>query len=89
MSRDHSARLETSPRLKRVLAYLETKGAGGATTMEIVRACDVCAVNSIIDELRHNGLRIDCLPEGRSATGSNVFRYVYTPSDALAGQGKG
>lgn len=54
----HSARLETSERLKRVLAVL----APGTpkTTRQIVREAHVCAVDSIISELRANGFRIEC-----------------------------
>jgi hypothetical protein len=54
----HAARLEHSERLRRVLAVL----ADGRehTTYEIVHAAQVCAVNSIIAELRANGRRIHC-----------------------------
>ena len=55
-----AALLENSPRLQRVARFL---GDGKPhTTREIIRACDVCAVNSIADELRHekNGFEIDC-----------------------------
>ena len=54
----HAARLERSPRLKRVFDLL----ADGRehSTQDIVREADVCAVNSIIAELRANGLAIEC-----------------------------
>ncbi len=54
----HSARIESSPRLQRVAALL----ADGCeyTTLEIVQAAQVCAVNSIVAELRANGLDIRC-----------------------------
>lgn len=56
----HAAKLEKSNRLQRVLAVL---GNGRPkTTREIVREADVCAVNSIISELRHNGIPIFCKP---------------------------
>jgi hypothetical protein len=53
-----AAKLETSDRLRRVARVL----ADGCehTTYEIVHAAQVCAVNSIIAELRANGLRIAC-----------------------------
>lgn len=54
----HAANLEKSPRLQRVLAYLRRNGP--ATTLQISQACTVCAVNSIIDELRENGFTIVC-----------------------------
>lgn len=54
----HAARLSHSDRLQRVRALL----ADGLprTTMEIIAQARVCAVNSIIAELRHNGLAIHC-----------------------------
>jgi len=54
----HAARLEDSPRLQRVLAFLRRHGP--ATTIEIVKGCDVCAVNSIIAEIRANGFTVEC-----------------------------
>lgn len=53
----HAAKLKTSPRLQRVDQLL----ADGReySTMEIINACQVCAVNSIIAELRENGRQID------------------------------
>lgn len=58
----HAARMAHSERLRRVAALL----ADGRprTTMDIVRAAHVCAVNSIIAELRANGLRIACQRQG-------------------------
>ena len=54
----HSARISNSKRLQRVDALL----ADGKeySTMDIVRAASVCAVNSIIAELRANGRVIVC-----------------------------
>ena len=54
----HAAKLENSPRLQKVLAFLRRNGP--ATTLEICQACTVCAVNSIVDELRANGFTILC-----------------------------
>lgn len=54
----HNARLENSGRLQRVLAVL--KQGRAKTTRQIVREAHVCAVNSIISELRANGIRIEC-----------------------------
>lgn len=54
----HAAKLEDSPRLRKVLDYL--RRTGPATTIQIVKGCDVCAVNSIIAELRSNGFVIIC-----------------------------
>lgn len=66
----HAARIEDSPRLQKVLEFLRRKG--GATTLEIIKGCEVCAVNSIIAELRANGFNIICsaVPKQRG-----VYRY--------------
>ena len=53
-----AAKLAKSKRLQRVDALL----ADGReySTMEIIATCGVCAVNSIIAELRFNGRSIEC-----------------------------
>lgn len=53
----HAATIDNSPRLRRVLEYLR---GGPRTTLQIVRACGVCAVNSAVAELRCNGFDIAC-----------------------------
>lgn len=58
----HSARLTKSERLQRVLAVL--KRGGEFSTMQIVELANVCAVNSIIAELRANGMDISCQRRG-------------------------
>lgn len=74
----HAAKLEGSIRLQRVLAFLlhGDRGwhDGWATTREIVSGADVCAVNSCIDELRDNGLEIECEAEGRGRYRYRVAR---------------
>jgi hypothetical protein len=54
----HSAKIDRSKRLQRVDALL----ADGKeySTMDIVHTAQVCAVNSIIAELRANGRAIAC-----------------------------
>lgn len=56
----HAALLENSPRLQRVAKFLGDKKT--YTTLEIQSACQVCAVGSIISELRDpkNGFVIIC-----------------------------
>lgn len=54
----HAARLDRSPRLRRVYALLED--GDWYSTRQIIRSADVCAVNSIIAELRQNGATIEC-----------------------------
>lgn len=58
----HSAILSKSQRLQRVLKVLsDTKPH---TTREIIRKASVCAVNSIVAELRCNGYKIECQRNG-------------------------
>ncbi len=59
-----------SKRLQRVGAYLM---GGERSTLQIVRRCNVCAVNSIVSELRANGWTIIC----RKRKVSGVFRWFY------------
>lgn len=54
----NAATLDTSDRLQRVYKLL-SKG-GEYTTLDIIQKASVCAVNSIISELRQNGYEIDC-----------------------------
>ena len=69
----HAAKLETSPRLQRVNALL----ADGQeySTRDIVYRADVCAVNSIISELRANGCCITTRWQGR-----RCYYQMRTPS---------
>lgn len=60
-----AANLKSSDRLGRVCRLLQDGNWHG--TWEIIHACEVCAVNTIIAELRENGLRIEtqCKGAGR------------------------
>jgi hypothetical protein len=58
----NSARLENSDRLTRVLKLLQV--GGEFTTLDIIRNANVCAVNSIISELRQNGIKVSCQRRG-------------------------
>lgn len=73
------AHIDTSPRLQRVADLL----ADGReySTLDIVMAAGVCAVNSCIAELRANGYAIDCRRVG------DVWWYSLSP--AGRGQGEG
>lgn len=57
------AKLANSPRQQRVLRVL----ADGCehSTQDIIRRANVCAVNSIVAELRANGVAIACRAEKR------------------------
>lgn len=58
----HAARLDHSDRLRRVLEVLSD--GREHTTHEIVHAAQVCAVNSIVAELRANNYLIACQRRG-------------------------
>lgn len=66
----NSAKLAKSSRLQRVAAVLRDKREH--STMEIIHSANVAAVNSIISELRDNGLEIHCRREG----GKWLYRLV-------------
>ena len=68
----HAAVLDRSPRLQRVRALL----ADGAwhSTLDIVSAARVCAVNSCVAELRENGFTIHCR-QTCSAGGARIWFY--------------
>ena len=67
----HYARLHKSERLRRTLGFLR-KARRWVSTMEIIHGADVCAVNSIIAELRANGFIIPCRRVGLAR-----FEYRY------------
>ena len=54
----NAASIKSSDRLNRVLDLLSQ--GGEFTTLDIIKSANVCAVNSIIAELRQNGLDINC-----------------------------
>jgi hypothetical protein len=70
----HFARLSHSPRLQRLLAYLQAY-PGGRTTRQIITGARVMAVNSAADELRAQGFDIPCTFERVTADGSKIYRY--------------
>ncbi len=65
----HAAR-QLTPRLSRVLQHLQRMCEVGATTREIIRSADVCAVNTIVAELKTLGYQITCTREEKDR-----FRY--------------
>ena len=71
----HTAQLKTSPRLQRVAALL--RDGKPHSTMSIIRGCGVCAVNSIIAELRLNGLTITCCRDSDPERGRRGRRWLY------------
>lgn len=71
----HAARLESSPRLRTLLAALLKAGDRGLTTREIFERTGSMAVHSDAAELRANGYRVSCVQEGRTDAGRKVFVY--------------
>jgi hypothetical protein len=54
----NAASIEKSERLGRVLALLSQ--GGEFSTLDIIKQANVCAVSSIVAELRQNGYDIHC-----------------------------
>ncbi len=77
----HAARLDDSARLRRVRRVL-TDGAEHST-MDIVTRANVRAVNSIISELRANGLDIACR-QTQDEAGARVWLYHLPPPEDRA-----
>ncbi|TMV09853.1 hypothetical protein FGK63_01930 [Ruegeria sediminis] len=74
----HHARIGTSPRLQRALRALREAG-GEISTYALSRAADLCAVNSVIAELRANGAEITCR-QAVEESGQRVFYYTLIKS---------
>ena len=68
----NAAKLDESPRLQRVRRLLSD--GQEYSTRDIVIGAHVCAVNSIISELRANGLDISCR-QVRAPCGERVWLY--------------
>lgn len=68
----HAAKMESSARLQRVHSLLSD--GREHTTLQIALDAKVCAVNSIVAELRANGCKISCR-QGTGAYGRRVWRY--------------
>lgn len=68
----HAASLESSPRLQQALDLL--LDGRERSTLEIIAGARVCAVNSVIAELRANGFEIRCRQD-REASGGRVWLY--------------
>ena len=68
----HAARLDRSDRLRRVLQVLED--GQEHSTLDLVMLAGVCAVNSIVSELRANGIAISCRQD-KTPGGARVWLY--------------
>ncbi len=78
----HSASVERSPRLQRVLAVLED--GREHSTRDIVRDADVCAVNACVAELRDNGYWVECRQERGPLGRVWWYRLVSSPQGGAA-----
>lgn len=58
----HSAKIEKSNRLQRVLKVLWD--GKEHTTRDLIKNSGMCAINSIVAEIRANGYSIDCQRRG-------------------------
>ncbi len=67
MGHIHAAKFWT-PRTKSV--YLALCMGPGLTTREIIRETGYCAINSIVSELRQNGVHINC-----ERVDKGIYRY--------------
>src|SRR3989304_3301989 len=76
-----SARLENSDRLQRALDVL--LDGHPHTTRDIIIEADVCAVNSIVTELRGNGFIIEC----EAGSGIKAGEGMKAGSGIKAGEG--
>ena len=69
-----------SPRIKKLLAFLESRGDQGATTIEITSACQTTRASSDVAELRAciagTARTIDTIYEGENDNKRRVHRYV-------------
>lgn len=69
----HAAKM-SSPRLQRALQALQ-EFPEGLTTLDMIQKTGLCAINSIVSELRKNGFTIYCRHEGKTQDGASVYRY--------------
>lgn len=78
--RIHAADWRKSRRCMAVVSVLSDSQPH--STMEIIERGHVCAVNSIVAELRENGFKIDCRFRERTADGGSVYEYQMTGGGA-------
>ena len=78
-----AARVENSPRLQRLLAFLTKRGEKGATTRQIIHEANVCCVNTAVAELRANNYRINCVYVRETKSGARIYRYRLDPNRTI------
>lgn len=83
MGKMHVSRLESCERLKELDSFLRSRGARGATSIEITDLLRRPAASTDISELRANlrarGETVKCDPDGKTDTGRKRYRYWIVP----------
>jgi hypothetical protein len=69
----HAATLKNSSRLQAVHSLL--LDGQEHSTRDIIKRTGMCAINSIISELRENKIRIDCRYVGETENGNSEYAY--------------
>lgn len=82
----HVTRLENSKMLQRVKAFLDSRGARGATGLEIALECDVLNPATVVSHLRHepNNIPVECEHVCTTEQGRHVYRYWIAKQEAAA-----
>lgn len=78
----HFAKLEKSPRLQRLLAFLQT--GGEFSTRDIILNTGLVAINSAVAELRMNGISISCRVLKDREDGARVWAYRLEDQEEVA-----
>ena len=71
----HKINLDSSASVQRVRNFLRKCGERGATTAEIAEATGLMSVSTWLSHLKHNGIPYEKRYEGRTANGSQIYRY--------------
>ena len=78
----HFAKLEKSPRLQRLLAFLQM--GGEHSTRDIIVNTGVVAVSAAASELRANGFDVGCKYQGETEDGNRVYVYWLEDREGVA-----
>ena len=76
----NAARLKTSKRLQRTLKVLREAKGVELTTRQLMRRANICAVNSVIAELRANGCEITTRREVHAGAPRFFYKLIKGPS---------
>lgn len=76
----HAAKLDDSPRLQRVLAFLRERGKAGATGAEFFIHAGAMNPGTTASELKANGHPCVCKYERTAESGARIYRYTLQES---------